>query len=922
MRRDEVDGVSGELCYLTRCVLDATGGLDTNYDPVFGDDDDFCLLARYHGFRCFVESSVRAVHYSPRVSAQTNHCDEPTGVLAKVLADRSELQIAHRDYFARKWGFDPTAPDLHELRRRYGHTRICWQIGEGLLEELPERPAVDVCFVTWNSMQVLPRAMERLLATEYPDMRIWVTDNGSTDGTFEYLEELAASSPFPMHVERIRQNVGVAQALNLAFERGDAPLVARLDDDTLVPPEWLERLGRRFHQRPYAGVIGCRVLHDDVVDALQSGPSREAPKQFYLTGQDYERVKCLARVATLRGCCNLYRRSVFDKVGLLDPRFSPSQYDEWDHHIACCVAGYEVLYDGTVTVRHLLTTGRISTPEAFGNGGSNRKKSDAKWGGRHLPSIEIGIDLSIDGRLLPPDGDTTALYRGLVAPSGPEAVVRDPVEIAKLAVVARRCSVARAAGGPLDPFYRSLARMGEEGLRTGSLGLTRRALWAALDIAPTDPFVLAFVARYQLSDGTSQAALRTAENARRLAPENEELARRLAGVKLPDEQPEVFEAASAPAEPRASSHPGAARVLLLEPLGGRNGVLEESCRLTAEALRAVSADVRIESALAPEVRGFDVVHAFGFDDSLVCRLQLARAVAPDATIVLSPLQPDPRRCDVAGTVLREVAAAADDQLVVRLRAAAKLQAQHGFEAMLEDAVVDPVQFAYERAAMRFVDRVFVHRERDRERFERYHPGHAVHRVREGVELPPAEDAEGLPCAHGGVVQCGARDLPGMHLALVMALTGTGVPLALCGQPAFPYVDGRTQQRNDSLWLGPLLEPAQRSAVLQRSAVCVQLDLAAVSFAVPLQAALAGCELVLPRGVGAEDVFGDRAHYVDAFDVDEVRRVVLAARNRWLLREGGRVAGEVRGALSYGEELLRLYGRTCSPTVASTALTSC
>ena len=104
--------------------------------------------------------------------------------------------------------------------------------------------------------------------------------------------------------------------------------------------------------------------------------------------RDGARVEGLARVVTIRGCCNVYRRSVFDRVGLLDVRFSPSQFDEWDHHIACAVAGYEALYDGGVVVRHQLNAGRMATPAAYGNFEGNQLKSDARWGGDHWAALD------------------------------------------------------------------------------------------------------------------------------------------------------------------------------------------------------------------------------------------------------------------------------------------------------------------------------------------------------------------------------------------------------------------------------------------------------------------------------------------------------------------------------------------------------
>ncbi len=906
-RAEEVDSVTGELCFVRRAVLDSTGGVDPNYDPVFGDDDDFCLLARYHGFRVFVERGARGVHFAPRRTTMTGGTVEPTGQLDRLLELRNQLQGSWLDYFRRKWGFDPSGPDLAEVRRRYGHTRICWRIGDGLTEELPEQPAVDVCFPTWNSMKFLPRAMAHLAATSWSDMTIWITDNGSTDGTLEYLESLQATFPFKLHVEKLRQNVGCAQALNLAFASGTAPIVARLDDDTMVAPDWLERLVPRFHQRPYAGVIGPKVLADCDDPVLQSGPSRQWPFGLPVATREHDRVNGLARVATLRGCCNLYRRSVFAEVGMLDPRFSPSQFDEWDHHIAVAVRGYEVLYDGSTTVRHAITAGRVATPSALSNFTANLQKSNGKWGQTHFARLERGIDISIEGRFLPADGDTSALFERLPpAPTtAPRPTERPAEDIAEWRAVARRRSLLRSESGPLAPFFGNLVTIGQRSLDRDRPTEAAQVVRRIMDLGNGTAAGLAFLARFRAFDGDLDAAALSSRWCRLLDP--------TAVIDIP--APVVL----VPQRPPVPA--GSPRVLALPPADHDDDAVMLAFEHATAALRAAGAAVHIEDSMMPDAAGFDVVHAFGLGQAstLGSRLQCARATNPSVHIVLSSLYPDPSRANWTGQVLGSYFRSSDDELRNVCAAAAKgaLQLEgsttRAFEAEPFDGVLD-----YERVALAQVDRLIVHSEAEAHWLaSRHEQAASPEIVPEGSAVPapttPVDDAaatvvRAIPA--GAVLHVGQRDLPGHHLLLALALQGSGLPLAMCGSAALPFDDPRTRARGDAdLQLLPEVTGPALFAALQRSAVLVWLPSAAPSFVLPLLAAQAGCELVLAQDVGAEAVFGDSARYVDPFDLDGVRAAVTDASKAWRAdtTEGWRAAlAEIHGARAYGERLLAAY----------------
>ncbi|MEM7517788.1 MAG: glycosyltransferase family 2 protein, partial [Planctomycetota bacterium] len=113
---------------------------------------------------------------------------------------------------------------------------------------------------TWQGMEFLERVLDALAAqkTRY-DVDLHVIDSGSTDGTWEFLEEREATFPWPLQLYRIA---------SAEFDHGDTrnQLAARSRGDLLVfltqdaipsRTDWLECLARNFED-PRVGAVTCR----------------------------------------------------------------------------------------------------------------------------------------------------------------------------------------------------------------------------------------------------------------------------------------------------------------------------------------------------------------------------------------------------------------------------------------------------------------------------------------------------------------------------------------------------------------------------------------------------------------------------------------------------------------------------------------
>lgn len=185
---------------------------------------------------------------------------------------------------------------------------------------------IAIVILNWNGLKDTIPCMESLSAIDYPDCDIILVDNGSTDGSAAILQER-----FP-HVHHIvlpvnqgfagGNNPGIAAAL----ERG-AEYVVLLNNDTVVAPDLLHRFIEGFNAEPRAGILGARIYlfdHRDTLDHL-GGLWIKRKAHVQLVGfREKETLPPSPSLLPLDyacGACMIIKRSVFEAIGLLEPRF-------------------------------------------------------------------------------------------------------------------------------------------------------------------------------------------------------------------------------------------------------------------------------------------------------------------------------------------------------------------------------------------------------------------------------------------------------------------------------------------------------------------------------------------------------------------------------------------------------------------------
>jgi len=894
----EVDSIAGGLAYYRRDALDRVGGLDENYGPAWLEDDDYCVAARRLGYKVYVQPAVRAVHYA-RAHAPNFQIMEPgiEGLLASFLSQyKSAIERMQALYWEKKWGWHPFYPDLNEIRRLYGDTELCWRIGESLrFRAVEEFPAVDCCIVTWNTLPLLRRCLESLARTDYPaeKIQVHIADNASTDGTSEYLGQLAATYPFRLHHLRLPVNTGCPAGLNAAIVAGESQLVARLDDDIILPPNWLKIMVADLARRPFSGCVAAKTINDDDRHAIQWGCPHCHPTGYNHPDEpDDGHADYLARVSNIHGCCILYRRDVFQRCGLVDIRYSPSQHDDLDHNIALIQGGYEVLYDGRVSVIHKLNNGLDRSAAALANGRANANKFFGKWGKDVLEVIDTAILLSREGRYLPDDGNTSASldqapdsrdfprageslqagYRGLIWKVYDELAA--PV----------------APGSQLHRLNEDYLIMARDRL---AANITREALdiaLSAVDFAPLCPENYVVLAAVFRSLGLCSLACAAARRGLHICPVNATL--RAFAATTPDDIAAGVQNTIAGRRARAAvagaAH-GALRVLMVNTFQPRDA--DEDIR-QMEKLRHYLVQeglaVDIAQGPRPDPRGYDIIHAWNvnpaFAHQILSQLKAIRLMAPGLPVVLTPCYTDFR--EVAWSRGQHTPVFAKPNFTPQQIDQALQQALRSRPDLRTKPPLCPVPKPFDQIPARLValaDHILPASRREwqmlAEHLDAGRP-HTIVPASADPDLAAAATADWFVQHHGlrdFILTVGPLDPEHNQLMLLHALRATHLPIVVVG-PRRDVLYARFCAEHASRHCRFIehLSDEQLASAYRAAKVTVLpgwIDTAATPW---LEAALAGCALAVSNRLNANESLGSCACAFDPADPAAIRKAVLQA----------------------------------------------
>ncbi len=211
---------------------------------------------------------------------------------------------------------------------------------------------VSVVIVNWNGRHLLGECLGSLRDQTARNFEIILVDNGSHDGSPEYVQEHYRE----VKVVRLAENRGFAGGNNAGIRMASGKYLALLNNDTKVDPDWLRNLAREAEAGPSAvGMWASKILSYDnpeiidnvglllYADGLARGKGRleKDEGQYEQAGEAF----------FPSGCAALYRRQMLDEIGLFDEEFF-AYADDVDLGLRARLAGWQCIYVPSAKVYH------------------------------------------------------------------------------------------------------------------------------------------------------------------------------------------------------------------------------------------------------------------------------------------------------------------------------------------------------------------------------------------------------------------------------------------------------------------------------------------------------------------------------------------------------------------------------------------
>jgi GT2 family glycosyltransferase len=184
----------------------------------------------------------------------------------------------------------------------------------------------SLMMVTFNRLELTKQTIENIYSVT-KDFNFIIVDNGSSDGTIDYLKDLQKTKN-NIHLFLYEKNTGIATGRNRGLKIAkdlNTEIFVTIDNDVLLPENWLE----------------------DCISVLNCG--------YGVTGVNFEKEtfplhningvmvqhKSQGNIGT---ACKAFNKKVFDRVGYFTTKYKGYAHEDANFSFRCRIAGFKIGY--------------------------------------------------------------------------------------------------------------------------------------------------------------------------------------------------------------------------------------------------------------------------------------------------------------------------------------------------------------------------------------------------------------------------------------------------------------------------------------------------------------------------------------------------------------------------------------------------
>jgi len=247
-------------------------------------------------------------------------------------------------------------------------------------------PKVSIIIVTFNNLGFTKRCIESIYEkTAYPNFEVIVVDNGSTDGTRDYLLQRETTHS-NMKVISNDENISFARANNMGIRTSKGEYVILLNNDTVVTRGWVSGLVKYFSD-PSVGMVG--PVTNSIGNEAKINVKYKDLSEMDRFAESYTRKhrNFSFEIPVLALYCAGLSRKAIDKVGLLDEQFLIGMFEDDDYAMRLKSAGFKIICAEDVFIHHYggATLSRLQPDTYQGIFEENKRRYEQKWGTHWRP---------------------------------------------------------------------------------------------------------------------------------------------------------------------------------------------------------------------------------------------------------------------------------------------------------------------------------------------------------------------------------------------------------------------------------------------------------------------------------------------------------------------------------------------------------
>ncbi|HQU30004.1 MAG: glycosyltransferase family 2 protein [Planctomycetia bacterium] len=214
-------------------------------------------------------------------------------------------------------------------------------------------PKISVIIPNYNGRQFLETCLSSLTKQAYTDFETILVDDASTDESLPFVRTYYPNA----EIISLTKNVGFASSVNKGIKQAKGQYIALLNNDTETDKDWLAELNLALDTHKDVGFCASLMIdynNRNMVDCAGIGFSSWGRAYKRDSGQVARKFKQPSFVFGASAGAAMYRRTLFEKVGLFDEDFW-AFFEDVDLSFRAQLAGFKCLYVPQAIVYHIGT---------------------------------------------------------------------------------------------------------------------------------------------------------------------------------------------------------------------------------------------------------------------------------------------------------------------------------------------------------------------------------------------------------------------------------------------------------------------------------------------------------------------------------------------------------------------------------------